>query len=132
MLRRRTRFELFAAVFFEAVWCGHGWVERDARVFAARGGRGADGREEAACCFVSARGSGWAEYCCAVWRARLLPHAADDCDSPAEERIARCGGGPRWIFWIAPEPCSAGAARSQKPIGDRSRGGFARPDTFAF
>src|SRR5882724_8294666 len=132
MLRRRAWVEVFAAVFFEAGRRGDGWIERDAGVFAGRGGCDSERRKEATCCFVSAWSGGWIEYCCAVRRAELLPDAAVDCDSAAEEWIAGCGGGPRWIFRIASEFGSAGAAFSQEPIGDCSCGGIARSDAFTF
>ena len=91
MLRRRAWAEVFAAVFLEAGRRGDGGVERDAGVFAARSGGDSERREETTCGFVPAWGSGWIEYCGAVRRAELLPDAAVDCDSAAEERIAGFG-----------------------------------------
>src|SRR6266436_1537667 len=132
MLRRRAWVEVFAAIFFEAGRRGDGRAERDAGVFAARGGGDSGGREETTCCFVPARCCGWIEYRGAVRRGELLPDAAVDCDSAAEERIAGCGGGPGWIFWITSKFGSTRAAFSQEPIGDCSCGGIAGSDAFAF
>src|SRR5258707_12530711 len=61
MLRRRTRTEVFAALFFEAGGDCAGWDERDAGVSAARGGGYPYAEQEAACCAVPARGCGRAE-----------------------------------------------------------------------
>src|SRR5881397_1559359 len=118
MLRGSSQFAIFAAVFFEARRRGDGRVERDAGVLAARGRGYTFRRKEATCRLVSARRGGWTEYCCAVWRTELLPDAANDRDSTAEERIDERSGGPRWIFWMASESGSAGTAVSQEPICD--------------
>src|SRR5579872_4803571 len=99
MLRRCSRAEIFAAVFFETGWRGHGWLERDACVFAARGGGDAVAGQEAAGRAVSARGGRWFEHRGAFWRAELLPAAAEHCDSAAEARRNRCGDRSGRIFW---------------------------------
>src|SRR5580658_9969736 len=100
MLRRRSRTEVLAAVFFEAGRRGHGWPERDARVLAAGGGGYADAEQEAAGRAVSARRGGWFEYRGAFRRAQLLPDAAEHCDSAAQARRSRCGHRSRWIFRV--------------------------------
>src|SRR4029077_12546281 len=104
MLRRRARAAIFAAVFFEAGRRCAGGAQRDAGVFAARGGGYADAEQEAAGGVVSAGGGGWIEHCSAVRGAELLPHAANDCDSAAAAGRGRCGDRSRWIFRTAPEP----------------------------
>src|ERR1700676_3356985 len=101
MLRRRQRIEVFAAVFSEAGRRGDGWLERDARVFAARRGGDADVEQKAARCAVSARGRGWIEHCGAVWRAKLLPVEAEHCDSAAKTWRDRCRDRSGRIFWAA-------------------------------
>src|SRR5229473_7574409 len=84
MLRRRTRVEIFAAVFLEAGRRVYGRPERYAGIFAARGGSDADAEQEAACRAVPARRSRRIEYRRAVWGIELLSHASDDCDSSAK------------------------------------------------
>src|SRR5258708_33997376 len=61
MLRRRTRTEVFAALFFEAGRDCAGWDGRDAGVSEARGGGYPYAEQETACCAVPARGSGRGE-----------------------------------------------------------------------
>src|ERR1700676_920527 len=101
MLRRRSRIEVFAAVFFEAGRGGDGRLERDARVFAARRGGDADVAPEAARCAVSAGCRGWIEHCAAVWRAELLPVEAEHCDSASKTWRDGCRDRSGWIFWAA-------------------------------
>src|ERR1700676_289732 len=101
MLRRRSRIEVFAAVFFEAGRRGDGRLERDARVFAARRGGDADAEQEAARCAVSAGGRGWIGHWGAVWRGELLPVEAEHCDSAAETWRDGCRDRSGWIFWAA-------------------------------
>src|SRR5271155_1124035 len=132
MLRRRSRTEVFSAVFFEARRRGHGWIERDARVLAARRGGDAYAGQETARRAVSARRRGWFEYCGAFRRTKLLPDAAEHCDSAAQARRNRCGDRSGRIFWAAPEPRATRAAVPQESVGHRARGGFARPDALAF
>src|SRR5258706_16059471 len=100
MLRRRTWVEVFAAVFFEARWRGDGRVERDAGVFAARGGDDAERWEKAARGVVPTRRGGRIEYRGAIRRTELLPDAAVDFDFAAEERIAGSGGRSWGIFLV--------------------------------
>src|SRR5580700_6009418 len=132
MLRRRERFEVLSAIFFEAGRRGHGWPERDARVLAARGGGDADAEQKAARRAVSARCGGRLEYRCSVWGAKLLPAEAEYCDSAAQARWNGCGDRSGRIFWIASQPCATRAFVQQESIGHCACGGIAGSDAFAF
>src|SRR5713101_4966377 len=122
MLRGRARAEVFAAIFFEARGNRHGWAQRDAGVFAARGGGDADAEQEAACGAVSARGGGRTQHRRSFCGAELLSHAADDRDSAAAARRNGCGCRSRWILRIASEPSAARTAISQESVGYRACG----------
>src|SRR5215468_9165039 len=115
MLRRNPQSEILAAVFFEAGWRRDGGIERDARILAARDGGDPKRRKKAARRSISTWRGGWLEYRRAVWRAKLLPDAAFDCDSTAGKKFNRRRDRPRRIFWIASEPRAPGAALPQKP-----------------
>src|SRR5215813_5157996 len=89
MLRRNPQSEIVAAVFFEARGGRDGGIERDARILAARDGGDPKRRKKAARRSISTWRGGWLEYRRAVWRAKLLLHAAFDCDS-ATAQFRRC------------------------------------------
>src|ERR1700687_3658802 len=131
MLRGCARVEVFAPVFSEAGRNCVGGDERDAGVFAARGGGNGDAEQEAACGVVPARGGGRTEHRSSLLSAELLTAAADDCDSAAAAGRKRCGDRPRWIFRAASEPRAIGGTVSKGSVGDRTRGGFARSDAIA-
>src|SRR6476661_1840929 len=131
MLRRCERVEVFAAIFFEAGRSGHGWPERYARIFAARGGRDADAEQEATRRAVSARRGGWLEYRSSFWRTELLPVAAEHSDSAAPAGRGRRSGRSGRIFRAASQPCATRAFVPQESVGRRSCGGIAGPDALA-
>src|SRR5260370_11373223 len=132
MLRRSARAEVFAAVFFEAGRNRHGWAQRDAGVFAARGGGDADAEQEAVRGAVSAGRRGWTKHRSALCGAELLPHAADDRDSAAATWRNRCGCRSRRILRIASESGAARNAISKESDGYRARGGFSGSHALAF
>src|SRR5579871_5376784 len=132
MLRGHPQFKIFAAIFFKAERHRDGRLERDAGISATRRGGNNERRKKAACRAVSAWRRGWVEYCCAVWRGELLPHAAFDCDFPAAKRRLQRGRRPRRIFRTAPESCAASAVIPKKRACHRSCGGFTGSDAFAF
>src|SRR5579859_8002916 len=110
MLRRRERVEVFAAIFFKARRRGHGGLERDARVLAARGGRHADAEQKATGRAVSARRGGWLEYRGSFRRAELLPLAAKHRNSAAASRRSGRSTRSGRIFRPASQPRSVGAS----------------------
>src|SRR5271167_132773 len=132
MLRRRNWVEIFAAVFFETGRRGYGWPERHARVLAACCGGDADAEQEAACRAVSARRGGRFEYCGSVWRAKLLPFAAEHCDSAAAAWRNGCRSRSGRIFWATSQPRATRALVPQKSVGHRACCGIARSNAFAF
>src|SRR5882762_5998444 len=133
MLRRRARFEILTALFFEAGRRGHGRPERDAGVFAARRGCYPDAKQKAARRAVSARRGRRLEYRRAFWRTKLLSHASDDRHSAAQAwrpgfgvctckpRLEYgCGNRPGRLFRSASEPRAPGAALSQETTRHRA------------
>src|SRR4029077_10036556 len=107
MLRGRKRVEVFAAVFSEAGRDCAGGDERDASVFAARGGGYRDAEQEAAGGAVSARCGGRVEHRSSLFGGKLLPVAADDCASAATARRGGCSDRFGWVLRVAPEPRAA-------------------------
>src|SRR5467141_1244956 len=101
MLRGRKRIEVFAAVFSEAGWNRARGDERDAGVFAARRCGDRDAKQEAVGGAVPARCGRRLEHRISLLWAKLLPAAADDCDSAASERRGGCGDRLGWILRIA-------------------------------
>src|SRR5260370_35202253 len=124
MLRGRAWAEVFAAIFFEAGRNRHGWAERDAGVFAARGGGDADAEQEAAGGAVSTRGGRRAEHRRSFCGAKLLPYAAADSDSAAATWRNRCGCRSRLILRISSEAGAGRNAISKQCDAERRRGGF--------
>src|SRR5213594_933184 len=114
MLRRRARAQVFAPLLLETGRNGHGWPERDARVFAARRGRDTHAEQEAARGAFSAWRGGRSEYRGSLWRIELLPHASDHRDSTTKAWRRGCSDRPRRIFWLASEPRAARDSLSQE------------------